>query len=222
MNIDEITCPPSSAPRLVELARALSDEGQPDTVGYVWSTGRITATVADREVYLRRRFGPVSVRQPLVLDRRDLAPLARACGDWSERRDQWAAFYVSTAGYPIGYGAASYYRAPGPNAERVVVRREVLGKPSEGEDWRGHEDVVPRDVAERIDAGVELIADVWRRGERFGDPGGSLVGVCYRVGRLHIHAHRQHARVVDSLIGGEVYLEPGEERFVAALARAAR
>lgn len=222
MNLDDIisaTCASQSSPCLVELARAVGAQGEADSVGYAWSTGRITASVTERRVHLRRRFGPVSPSGAFVIDRSDLGALARACRVWSERRDHWSAFYASAAGYPIGFGSAWYYRAPGRDSARVVVGREVAGNRQEGERWQGREEVVPLDAPEHVAEGVERVADVWRRGERFGDSTGALVGECYRVGRMHVDARRPHARIVDTLTGVEVYLEPGEEHFIAALAR---
>lgn len=224
MNLDDIisaTCASQSSPCLVELARAVGAEGEPDSVGYAWSTGRITASVTERRVHLRRRFGPISPRGALVIDRSDLGALARACRVWSERRDQWSAFYASAAGYPIGFGSAWYYRAPGRDSARVVVGRKVVGNRQEGETWQGRDEVVPLDAREHVDEGVERVADVWRRGERFGDPAGALVGQRYRLGRVHVDARRLHAHVVDTRSAVEVYLEPGEEHFIAALARSA-
>jgi hypothetical protein len=216
--IIEVTCASSSAPTLVEIGRALRD-GRPESVGYVWSTGRITAAVDDDGVRLHRRLGARSRRREPRFTPAELRALARASADWAGVRTEWAAFYESRAGYPAGYGAATYFLAPG-EGDRVVVGREVRGRVREGERLRGYDEIVPLAEKRSIDAEVSVIANIWRRGERFGDPAGSLVGCCYSFGRVQVHAYRRHACLVDSFDGAEVYLEPSEEAFVAALVAA--
>lgn len=199
---------------LVEVGRSVS--AGTTATAYFWSSGRISATVTAGGARFRRRRGTQGVHgaNELALDLDEWRALARTCDRWVERRGDWAAFYDSSSGYPPGYGGACYYQPPG-DAPRVRIG--VSGPyHREGGTLVGHEDLVhvsPRDLGD----GASVIAELWRRGERHGPDTGSQVGLRVALGaRSFLDVRRPDARVwcVD---GAGVYLEPGEEAFVAAV-----
>jgi hypothetical protein len=134
---------------------------------------------------------------------------------WARSRDAWAAFYHSSAGYPAGYGGGCYYQAPGKHGEHVTIGTVTLGG-HRGGDLCGRDEVVSLEKPRRPRPGVEVVAEIWRRDERFGPPDGSLVGLRYRLGpELFVDAQRMGAKVWRE--DGEVFLEPDEGPFVSAL-----
>ena len=205
-------------PCLVEVARAHHGAGAA-TRCYFWSTGRICATVGSGRIRIRRRYGTIGSSRrsnTLRLDRGELGLLRAACRDWLRRRERWAAFYYSCAGFPAGFGRACYYQAPGKRGQLVTVGRFTPGG-TRGEDLRGKDEVVRLPTPRWIAEGVRHVGEIWRRGERYGPAAGSLVGLRYRLGdRLTVDARREGARVWRRG-GSDVHLEPDEEPFVAAL-----
>jgi hypothetical protein len=201
-------------PCLVEVGRALHEHGT--TTAYVWSTGRITAALGPAWAQLGRRLGVVG--DAVRLEFAELRALAVACGDWANRRDAWAAYYYSSAGYPAPHGHAWYYRPGGTGSRPVRLGEVVMGR-RRGEDLCGHDEIVPQEPVELTD-GARVEAEIWRRGERQGPADGSLTGLRYRLGEVvTLDAERQDAKVVRGRKC--VNLEPGEEAFVAAVLRVA-
>jgi hypothetical protein len=205
-------------PRLVQVGAALR-RGRPATAGCFWSTGRVFATVGAGWVRIRRRWGNVGEHphsNELRLAVPELRAVDVACRDWARRRDAWAAFYYSSAGYPAGYGRACYYQAPGKRGERITIGTHV-GALQGGEGLGGRDAFVRLKARVKFRGGIAAVAEIWRRGERFGPKDGSRIGLRYllRPG-LYLDAKREEARVWRRG-GGEVFLEPGEEAFVAAL-----
>ena len=201
-------------PQLIEVGRAIG-RGHDATTGYFWSTGRIGATVGPDWVRIRRRLG-VST-DGIKLDAETVRSLAIACRAWSRCRDQWAAFYYSGGGFPPGYGGGiSYYEAPGKHGEKIKIGGiGCLGHNKWGADLVGTEEVVP--IEPRRLKPANAVAEIWRRGERQGPPTGSQVGLRYDLGKnVFLDARRNDARIWRRH-GGDVYLEPAEESFAAAL-----
>jgi hypothetical protein len=200
-----------SKPCLVEVGRALHQHET--TTAYAWSSGRITATVGTDWVRLKRRLGVIG--DAVRLDVAELRALDVACGDWTYRRDGWAAYYTYPAAPPPYGGSVYCYLPPGRASEPLRVGREMMGRLS-GERFRGSEEIVPLQEPVELTEGVRIQTEIWRRGERHGPADGSLVGVRYRLSDVvTFDAERRSAKIAR---GGEyVYLEPGEENFVAAV-----
>lgn len=179
---------------------------------YAWSSGRITARVGAEGVRISRRDRRMwedegEGRNAIWLGDEQLRALEVACRDWRERRSEWAAFYVSSAGRPAGYGASTYYRPSGHCSQPVEVARLGLG-PSWGEDFVGRNETVELRDPGSLRGGVEVIAETWRRGERYGPGAGSLVGLRHRIADdVFLDVERHNARVWRKH-GGDVYLEP--------------
>jgi hypothetical protein len=198
-------------PCLVEIGRALHEHST--TTAYVWSTGRITAAAGPGWAQLKRRLGVIG--DTVRLDVAELHALDGACGDWTHRRDGWAAFYAYSAAPPPYGGSVYCYQPAGRASEPVRLGTEMMGR-LRGERFCGRDEIVP--LREHVDLtdGVWIEAEIWRRGERHGPAEGSLVGVRYGLGDVvTLDAERRSAKIAQ---GGEyVYLEPGEEKFVAAI-----
>jgi hypothetical protein len=214
MDLDDIinaACVRDSEPCLVEVGRALRKHAT-ETV-FAWSSGRITATVGPGWAQLKRRLGFVG--DAVRLDLAELRALDVACGYWTQRRDEWASFHCYP-GAPPPYGGLSYgYQPAGRASEPVRLGTEMMGK-LRGERFCGSEEIVPLSDPVKLTDGVCLEAEIWRRGERHGPADGSLVGVRYRLGdTVTLDAARRSARIVRA--GEHVWLEPGEESFVAAV-----
>jgi len=197
----------SSSPALIEIARTHRG-GRIDRTIYAWSTGRITATIDDDSVTLQRRRGAVSNAR-FHLDARELDALVAVFDDWAARRSSWAAFYVSTAGYPPGFGGAAYYQAAGDDAVPAVIGRDLYGRPREGEWLRGRDDVRPLGSPLGIGHAIQLTAQIWRVGENHGDTSGELVGCVYASATIRIFAYRRHVRLV-GCDGRELFIEAAE------------
>jgi len=204
----------SSAPALIELGRTHRG-GQIDRTVYAWSNGRITAAVGSDGVELQRRCGAVT-RSPFILEARALRTLAIVCDDWAARRSSWAAFYVSAAGYPPGFGAAAYYQPCGDDAVPEAIGRELFGRAREGEWLIGRDEIRELHQRAHVGPGIEVTAEIWRRGERRGNRSGEVVGCVYEVGALRAHAYRRHLRVACG--DDAIVLESGEEAFISELA----
>lgn len=117
MDLDEIILnagADTDQPCLVELGHAVR-AGRRTSTGFIWSSGRIAATIGPREVRLRRRLGPVGSASGIKLDARELATLLAACRDWAQRRDEWWAFYDSVSD---SLGEMRWTRAPHRSASR--------------------------------------------------------------------------------------------------------
>ncbi len=208
-------------PCLIELGRALDGKGAA-SVGYFWSTGRIGAGVGPGGVRIRRRFGVMGKGErgnDLTLEASELRALEHACHDWARRRDEWAAFYFSTSGYPAGFGGASYYQPPGKDSSAIKLGSEGIGG-RQGKGLVGSDDVVPLPDAVAVGAGASVVAELWRRGERHGPRQGVLQGVRYALcDDAVVFDARRHGGEVRRREGDAVHLEPGEESFVTALVR---
>jgi hypothetical protein len=198
-------------PCLVEVGRALHEHTT--TTAFVWSTGRITAAVGMDWSQLERRLGVLG--DAVRLDFAELHALDVACRDWAKRRDEWAA-YLSYAAAPPPYGGSAYcYLPPGSQSRPARIGMELMGK-LRGERFCGRDEIVPMSEAVELADGVLIAAEIWRRGERHGPADGSLTGLRYRlVDGVTVDAERQEAKVVRGRKC--VYLEPGEELFVAAV-----
>jgi hypothetical protein len=207
------------APSLIALAHGVQG-GRASTTGYFWSTGRVYATVGAHTARIKRHLGTIGHAgrmDDLVVKASELRPLAAACRDWARYRDEWAAFYFSTSGYPAGMGGASYYRPPGADAERVFIGSVCLGR-ERGKALEGRDEHVLLEAPRAIAPSVVVVGEIWRIGEQHGPKRGSLVGLRYRVGEgLFLDAERTGARLWRQQGDGEVELEPGEEAFVRAL-----
>lgn len=219
-------------PRLIPIGTATAPNGAV-LAGYVWGTGRVRATVHPGWLRVWRESGRVGGM--VRLDPRRLDALKVVCRDWTRRRDDRAAFWSSSAGYPPGTGGAHYYQAPGRDSERQRIGRELLGEFREGETLRGKNELRPLPSPRQLTPGVQAIAEIWRRGERFGPLEGSLVGLRYQVdGRFEADATRRELRLrrkdgeqrpqrnrierSPRANDHEMSVEPGEEGFVDALA----
>lgn len=220
-------------PCLVEVARAL--RGPASTIGYLWSTGRIRATVGADFVRIERRLGEMG-DGPVTLGLCELAALDAACSDWAKRRDGWAAFYYSGGGHPPGFGGGSeFYQPPGEGSQRVRLATQSMGRRT-GEGLLGSEEAVPIPSPVHLSPDVRIEDELWRPGERHGPREGSLVGMVYRLSgtKLAFEARRDGGdlqvggtpaasapggprRRDGSAVGTCVHLEPGEEAFVTAL-----
>lgn len=197
----------ASTPALIEVARTRRG-GRIDRTVYAWSTGRIIAVVGAEGVTLERRRG-VNCGGSLAVEWRDLESLANVVDDWSARRASWSAFYVSTAGYPAGFGGAAYYQRAGADGVPIVIGRELFGRPREGEWLRGREEVRPIASPECIDAMTEIDAQIWRLGEHHGNASGEIVGCVYTLPTLRAFAYRHHLRVA-ARDSSEVHIETSE------------
>ena len=197
-------------PMLIEVATARA-RGRAPRRGFVWSTGRVIATVGDGRVRIARRLGVMS--DGLALDLDELHALALATADWAAQRERWAAFYFSCSGYPAGCGGAYWYEPPGAAPRQKLGTHTIGGRT--GEQLVGRDELVA--IAPSTTSRAPAIAEIWRRGERHGPSAGSLVGLRYRLAPgLQLDAKRDEA-VVARGKDDRVYLEPGEERFVAEL-----
>lgn len=195
-------------PALIRVGHAVGRGARPRSTGYFWSTGRVSVTVARGRVRIKRRLGVAG--NGIELETCLLAGLAAACRSWARERDRWAAFYLSSGGYPPGYGWGAYY--VNEHGVRTCVGRQVMGHTT-GETLIGHDEIMPvTPTARRPD----VVAEIWRRGERHGPTEGSLVGVRYAVGDgVYLDGWRHEARIWRG--DEDVYLERGEEELVAAL-----
>jgi hypothetical protein len=208
-----LAAPDRANPCLVEVARAVHPG---DHRVLCWSTGRILAVFSLSGVTIKRRLGVTRLAGgdgDLVLDRGELRALADIAVDWAAQRDRWYAFYFSTGGFPPGYGGAWRYQAAGEEASSIVLREGLGAQPGTG--FVGSDEDAPLSRPRSLPSGAEVVAERWRRGERFGPPEGALTGLRYVHGELGVVAERSELEV--RARGGSVVLEPGEERFVAAL-----
>ena len=211
---DVLDAASSGAPCLVEVAR----DSTGARTAYFWSSGRIQATCGPKGVRIKRRFGNMGTGdhpREVRLDAEEVRLLAIACRDWARRRERWAAFYFTCAGYPGGMGGAYYYLAPGRKGQVVQLGTStIFGERGRG--LRGRDEWVAVRPPVSIDERVVVTAEIWRRGEKHGPKEGSRVGLRYQLGpRLRLEARRNEARLLRGK--SEVVLEPGEEKFVSAL-----
>ena len=194
----------SSEPHFVEVGRA-HVEGRPPPRLFVWSADDVDVALDEEHVRLHRRFGIVGSGGPMVLVRSELHALDVAMAHWAAHRDGWPAWYESHG--PPPYGRASYWYRPPGDGKRQHLRK-----------LKGRNKVRMRRCACPLDAGVEVIGDVWRIGERHA-PKKVQVGLRYRVvDGLHLEANRRDARLWRD--GGPVlYFYPGAEKLVSELCR---
>ena len=199
-------------PRLFEFGRTIAG-GKPATTTYVWSTGRIGAARSAGRTRIKRRLGAVG--PGITLGDDELRAVAGVTEHWARVRDEWAAFYYSSAGYPPGYGGGCYYQAPGALAERVTIGVSVLGRRGPG--LEGSDEVRRPTRARHSPPGASLLGEIWRCGERFGPAAGSLVGERYGIGaRLIVEARRQELRL-SRAAEQEVVIERAEAAFIVSL-----
>jgi len=195
---------------LVKVATARRASG-PASV-YVWSSGRILATVAGGLATIERRFGQVTEPNRISLNATDLASLGNACAHWAALRDNWAEYYETTAGYPPGWGCCGYfYQPPGRDVPRIKLGERGLGRLI-GRQLQGRTEV--RGVAAVGDHnGVRVVAELWRVGEKQG-PGEAMTGQRLVLpDGLQVETTRSGAMVCRS--NERVHLEAGEEAFLA-------
>ncbi len=200
------------APRLFELGRTIVG-GKPTTTMYAWSTGRIYAARGAGWTRIKRRLGVVG--PGITLNDAELRAVAGVSELWARVRDDWAAFYYSSAGYPPGYGGGCYYQAPGTLAERVTIGVSILSRRGPG--LEGKEEIRQPTRARRSPSGATLHGEIWRCGERYGPAAGSLVGERYRIGaRVIVEARRQDLRVSRGT-AQDVVIERSEAAFIVSL-----
>lgn len=206
-------------PRLVEVGRTLVG-GKAQRRIFVWSTRRIGASFGDGRISIDRQLGLVG-KGPVDLTIAGLGALNSACADWKDRRDGWAAFWASSAGYPAGFGGAWYYQAAGKTSRRIKVGSSTIGG-KEGREFVGKDERRALAKPLAIARGVEIEAEIWRVGESFGNPKGEKIGVVYRLAdaaRFEAQRHEAILRKGSRFIG----IEPDdEERFVEELLAAVR
>lgn len=173
---------------------------------FLWGEGRLWASMNGRGVRLRRRLGVVG--PGIRLTWAELEAVARLARTWSRLRDGWHAFYFSCAGYPGGFGGATYRLAPGrrSRAERIGVET-VYGR--SGGRLAGRDE-------ERPTRRRGWAAEIWRVGEPRTPKGGVLTGLVARLpGGLEARLERMS---LDLRRGEEeVEIEPGEEGMLGAL-----
>ena len=113
-----------SEPGLVALARKV---GRATTTVYVWSNGRVLATLGTRGAQITRRLGPDPVPDvaPITRNtwftRHELVQIAAACTAWSTRRRRWQRSGSSCAGYPPGVPSQLTRRRPRPSPPSVTI-----------------------------------------------------------------------------------------------------
>lgn len=205
---------PDSVPCLVSLAQAVRAD-EPATV-YVWSNGRLLATVGRGQVRIERRLGVVSHPNRITLYPNDLASLDAACAHWATNRDSWAAWYETGAGYPPGWGCSGiYYQPPGSDSPKIRLGERALGT------LHGHE-LQGSNTTQRVTPpvlpapGVRITGKIVRTGEAAGRAV-AQTGLRYRLdGGLLLRADRFNLKLTRGR--QSVYLESGEESLTAALA----
>lgn len=204
-------------PRLVEVGREMAG-GRPKRRLFVWSTRRIGAAVEGGRVSIRRNLGAVG-DGPLVLSKAQLHALDAACTDWAERRDRWAAYWASCAGYPAGYGGAWYYQAPGGDTKREQIGSSSMGG-RRGKEFTGRDVTRPLGVAVLTPTGASIVGEIRREGESAGPGRIEIVGAVYALGgNARLDARRHDADLV--VDGRTIGLEPGrDEAFVCELIEA--
>lgn len=136
------------------------------------TTASIEARTSRDGVRLHRLFGPCC--DDLVLPWADVAALACAFERWASVRDAWAS-YVER-GLPPTPIALRLYQPPGKEAEARVLGydREFAGR--RVFHFRGADQVRPLARPRREDAGVTVIADLWRTEPEAGPIDGERVG----------------------------------------------
>lgn len=196
---------------LVERGRSWRSDGA-EVRTYTCGWNRIVARVCAERVQIRRKRGVVCPGLELTFG--DLDRLTTFLRWWDQHRTRWAAFYWTGEGHPPGWGSeTAFYQPPG-NVPRVRVAMKVLGK-LQGEDFTGHDEVVPAAPPERVADVAVLQKRVWRRGERFGDPAGEEIGGIYRCGELCVEADRHVVTVKRAKKW--LVIEPSEHRFFERL-----
>lgn len=202
---------------LIEMGRVPGRRGTGRRI-FLAPNGRIGAAVGGGRAALARHLGYVGDGR-IELSRSELKALDAACRDWARRRDGWAAFWESCAGYPGGYGSAWCFQAPGPESPRVKVGSWCYGRKT-GEPFRGKDVVVPRPRPLRGVGGIPIVATIRHVGERFGRSEGEEVGVVYRLSpAARLEARRHDAVLVRA--GRRMGLEPGDdEDFIRGLLKA--
>lgn len=182
---------------------------------WIWSTLRIGATVSGGVAQIERRYGQLGAVNRVRLDLVQIRAVLCASRAWSRARERFAAFY--SVGYPGGYGGEDHYLPP--HAEDPIRMGRVIAGAREGDRIVGHDEVVRLAGAIRVAPGVHAVAEIWRRGERFGPRDGSRVGERWDLGEgLRLEVGRRAMLVRHRR--GEVLVEDDELGFLRALARA--
>lgn len=200
----------SREPYLVEIGARLKS-GIPEKRIFVWSSGTIGASIGGDEVRISRELGLIG-HGHIVLTVSQLRALHSACKDWRRLRDEWAAFWSSSAGYV--FGGAWYYQAAGIESTRVCVGEETIGRPRD-EPFSG-KDVFHKRELSLLAPRPAVIAEIWREGEKYGDPAGEKVGLVYSLGsRVRFEAQRHGGKLVShrKWIG----IEPSDVKFLSEL-----
>lgn len=154
-----------------------------------WSNGRIGAVVTSRSVLLRRRYGKVGVGK-VSLSAEQLEGLDQLCSYWGQVRNDWSAFFGSSAGYPHGFAGAWYYQPAGAGKKQIKIGVERLGRLDEGERLTGKDvERVPAEARSR-DGAYTHICDLYRVGEKWGNKDGELVGAVFLIENLRVEARR--------------------------------
>jgi hypothetical protein len=194
-------------PGLVEVARGRARV-------LVWWTGRVWGAVRGARVTIDRELGTMG--DPIDFPAAEIARLARFTRWWERERHRWSAFYFSCAGFPGGYGGATYHWRPGRRSEPRQIGRETIGGRS-GFSLKGREALrAPTPCSSPL----RVAHDLWRVGEAVGAPSGERVGVVARLGGLELRVRRQEIEIRRGR--RRLFLEEDEGAFLRALARRVR
>jgi hypothetical protein len=173
-----------------------------------YSNGRIGAEIKKDKATLRRKRGFIGEGE-VILKLKELRILDSLCKHWVKNRSCWAAFFSSSAGYPAGLGGAWYYQAPGEYSKPIKIGSRIMSS-KEGEEFSGQdtERLLPKPIT--LSGGAIYFADLWRIGEKQGNPNGELTGQAYRIGKnITVYARRDNLRIEKK--DGSTAIEAGPE-----------
>ena len=178
-----------------------------DEVGsrFLWKHGgydseRIEATIHKNKISIKRRFGIVGEGGPVNLNLEELAALDSICELWKNKREEWAAFYSSSAGYV--FGGAWYYVPKGRDSfpeQRITVGQKFsFENKIHGEEFKGYDEERLLNKPVSLPNNAWITSEIWRVGERFGDKNGEQVGItcqtnnlCVKVKRMALYLHSE-------------------------------
>jgi hypothetical protein len=207
---------PLTRPGLVEIGAVHAPAGDRKRL-FLWSTGRIGATVDRDSVRFDRQYGVMGSTRGVAIPLAALSALLTVCQHWAAHRHLWAAFYSSCSGYPAGYGGAWYFLKPGKRSKPLKLGSRVMGH-TEGKELAGR-DVRKRLVRPiRLEHGVTIVSRHRRVGEAQTPPTGLPVGLVYSLpGEFTVSAWRTEIKLV--VQRRTVWFEDGDEDFLWELLR---
>lgn len=179
----------SDQPRLVQLATAVR-AGKPEQRVYRWSHA-LWVFIEGSTVRLRSGDGEVFELHPGEVDL-----LGRFLHHWNAHRHELAMFGENSGGYPPGFGGRRVvYMLPGRDSTIQTIGKGSMGKFTgemlQGVDTRRR--VVP---GVEVIPGVQLVAETWRVGEKYGPSEGCPTARWYCADNaLRIHASRGWVRL---------------------------